>query len=70
MVNKVFKDKIDYNMKVCIDDMIIKSFKKVDHIKTWKKLSSPFIDIEWSWIWANTSSMLNRQVSWIHGYQA
>lgn len=32
LVNKVFKDQIDHNMEVYVDNMIIKNVKKANHI--------------------------------------
>lgn len=32
MINKIFKDQIDHNIEVYIDDMLVKSANKDDHI--------------------------------------
>src|SRR3954470_16716581 len=38
LVNKMFKHQIGRNIEVCVDDMLVKSIKEVDHIKDLKEI--------------------------------
>lgn len=41
MVDKMFKQQISQNIKVCIDDMLVKLEEDINHIRDYKKPSIP-----------------------------
>lgn len=38
LVNKIFKDQIDQNIEIYIDDMLVKSTEEIDHVKNLEKV--------------------------------
>lgn len=69
LVNKILKNQIGRHIEIYIDDMLVKSSKEINHIKTWRSLQRPSSTadkVEFEQVRFRCHS---RQIPRIYGYQ-